>query len=297
MRKHSVIRICTLFVLLSLPVAAARGDLSRKEARNAIAKAAGFSLPTDSIRITRVTSLSATSAEVSARLELVFRMARDEQSQWRIQDLRTGDAQWDGVDSIAQAAKFDLQQDACDTTDTNGRLKPESSLTIKRARCLVANLFGVTLPADAVRVKEISSLGLGTQPSALAISLVQVDFRLAKDSSGWRAVALHSGNRSWIDLDAIAGSLDSVKRQRTTEEMNDVVAALDSFKRDRGSFVISEKHAVLIDNLSPRYLNRVIRVDAWQRPYLYQGDRDHFTLRSVGPDGKENTPDDIVVSQ
>ena len=50
-----------------------------------------------------------------------------------------------------------------------------------------------------------------------------------------------------------------------------------------------------IDYLTPRYLVQVIRVDPWHQPYKYLGERDHFTLRSTGPDGKADTPDDILV--
>jgi len=51
---------------------------------------------------------------------------------------------------------------------------------------------------------------------------------------------------------------------------------------------------VLIDHLSPHYLERVIRLDPWNRPYQYQGERDHFSLRSNGPDGKSGTGDDVL---
>jgi hypothetical protein len=50
----------------------------------------------------------------------------------------------------------------------------------------------------------------------------------------------------------------------------------------------------LVDHLNPRYLARIIRVDPWHQPYLYEGTQTTFTLRSAGADGKENTPDDIV---
>ena len=72
--------------------------------------------------------------------------------------------------------------------------------------------------------------------------------------------------------------------------------ALEAFRRDRGTFVVSDSHPVAIDFLSPRYLARVIRVDPWHQPYKYQGERDHFTLRSTGPDRKDNTPDDIELA-
>ena len=71
--------------------------------------------------------------------------------------------------------------------------------------------------------------------------------------------------------------------------------ALERFHKDRGYYVVSDSHAVAIDHLSPRYLTQVIRVDPWHQPYKYQGERDHFTLRSAGPDGKEATADDIFI--
>ena len=67
-------------------------------------------------------------------------------------------------------------------------------------------------------------------------------------------------------------------------------------RRERGAFVVSDRESVLIDHLSPHYLTRVIRVDPWHRPYHYEGQQERYSLRSLGPDGKPNTPDDIVVS-
>jgi hypothetical protein len=71
---------------------------------------------------------------------------------------------------------------------------------------------------------------------------------------------------------------------------------LEKFRAERGFYVASDEQRVLIDHLSPRYLRRVIRVDPWHRLYQYQGERDRFSLRSDGPDGKQNTADDVVIS-
>jgi hypothetical protein len=72
-----------------------------------------------------------------------------------------------------------------------------------------------------------------------------------------------------------------------------IARALEKYRKDRGFYVVSDSQAVVIDHLSPRYLAQVIRVDPWHQPYKYQGERDHFTLRSAGPDGKADTLDDI----
>ena len=290
-------RIVAIITMVLLSFISAKADVSKKEAKKAIATSMGMSLPTAAVRIERITSSSNASVEISAQLELVFRLARGEDNQWRLRELRTADARWEDVDLLTQALKLDLQNEKCESPRNEfGRVKAED-LSIKQARCLVANLFAVELPSDAVRIKEVTGLGLGSEPSALAVTLVQADFRLAREAGSWRADEIHTGARGWVALGSVTTDVETQKRAMTTEQLNVIAAALDTFRRDRGSFVVSDKHSVLIDNLTPHYLSRVLRLDAWHRPFHYQGESSHFTLRSLGPDGKENTPDDIVVTR
>jgi hypothetical protein len=274
----------------------ARADLGQKQAKKAIANAAGMSLPSSAVRIERIVSSTSANAEVSTELELVFRFAREDNASWRIREVRTGEAKWEDIEVLTHALGIDLPADKCSSADETGRART-SELTNQRARCLVAQFFSIPLPSDAVRVKDISKLDLGTQPSALAVTLVQADFRLAKDRSGWQVVGFRSGNRDWTSVGSARDKLDSIKRDKTNADMNAIAAALEAFRKERGSFVISDKHSALIDSLTPRFLARVIRLDSWQRPFHYHGERDHFTLRSLGPDGKENTGDDLVLNR
>jgi hypothetical protein len=296
-RINSIIRIGALVFIPCLFVNTVFAELSQKQARRLISKAAGMSLPTSAVRIESINSTNESTAEASTELQLVFRFARDEAGHWQIREVRTGEAQWESVEVMAQATKLELTENRCGAIDELGRTKPQSDLTVKQARCLIASLFGVSLPSDAVRIKEISGLSLGSEPSAIVESLVRMYFRFVKDSRGWRVSEFHSGNRPWITLESVPSTVDSLKRAKTNEDMNAVAAALEAFRRVRGSFVVTQKHSVLIDNLTPHYLHKVIRLDAWHHPYQYQGDADHFTIRSFGPDGKENTADDIVVSR
>ena len=73
-----------------------------------------------------------------------------------------------------------------------------------------------------------------------------------------------------------------------------MASSLESYRREHGSYLDSKSEATLIDHLNPRYFNRIIPVPSWQQSYEYEGTRDGFTLRSVGPDGKSNTTDDII---
>ena len=274
---------------------AVHAELNKKEAKRLISKVAGMSLPSSAVRIESINSTGESRAEVSTELELVFRLARDDSGQWQVKELRTADGRWENIELILHAAKIDLQEDKCGTKDALGRVKPESGLNVKRARCLIASLFDVPMPSDSVRIQEISDLGLGS--SAIAASLVRADFRFVKDAHGWRVSEFHSGNRSWIKLESVPDEVDALKRARTNEDMNTIATALEAYRVVRGSFVIAEKHSVLIDSLTPRFLHRVIRLDSWHHPFQYQGTADHFTIRSLGPDGKENTADDLVVSR
>jgi len=162
----------------------------------------------------------------------------------------------------------------------------------------VANLLGAQSPSEAVRIKEISPLSLAlSRPEALVVAVVQVDVRFTADAgSGWRVTDVRLGNHDWVNLQALTDAINQRKREKAQAELELIAKGLQAFHNDRGFYLASDKHHVLIDFLCPRYLSRVIRLDPWHHPYQYQGETDQFTLRSTGPDGKENTADDIMLA-
>ena len=285
------------FVFLIFNPTHARADLSKSQARKLIQTMAGWSLPGSSVRVASVNSSDAENAEVSAELQTIFRFALND-GRWQLRDIRTGSDRWERLDVIARAANVELPSGECDAPSQFVRSRSGSELTNKRARCLIASLLGIPLPSDDVRIKDISPFGLsiGSESSALVTALIRADFRFARDTSGWRLVQFKSGNRDWVSVTDVPAAMDQIKRSTATEELSTIAKALSDFRRDRGSFVVSDKESVLIDHLTPRYLTRVIRVDPWHRPYHYDGQPNTYSLRSLGPDGKPNTPDDIVVS-
>jgi hypothetical protein len=167
-------------------------------------------------------------------------------------------------------------------------------LTPKEARRLIARMAGIELPSDAVRVKDISTSG----NSAVVTAQVETAFRIVKDDKGkWRIAEIRTGDRRWEDLDTLMRALNVEKTARARAELESIATALESYRRERGSYLESKSAAALIDNLNPRYLPRVIRVDPWHKPYEYEGERSTYVLRSNGPDGKPNTADDVVLTK
>jgi citrate lyase beta subunit len=176
---------------------------------------------------------------------------------------------------------------------TASRTRAAGDLSPKEARKLIARMAGIELPSDAVRVKEISSSG----NSAVVVAQVETAFRLVKgDNDKWRIAEIRTGDRRWEDLDTLMKALNAEKTARARAELESIATALESFRRERGAYVESKSEATLIDNLSPRYLARVIRIDPWHQPYQYEGARTNFVLRSNGPDGKPDTADDVRIA-
>ena len=286
-------RYCSyLWLLLVLAPVVARADLSQSQARKLIQALGG-----DSVRVQQIRAGSAESAEVVAELQLVFRVTQHD-GRWRLSEVRTAPNRWERVDYIAQAVKVEITEDKCDAPSEFARTTDATALTTKRARCLVAALFNVELPSDQVRIRNVSPFGFSfgsADASALITSLVQLDYRFVRDGGAWQVAAVKAGNRDWLDLQGVSASVDQIKRTSAANELSLIAQALDNYRRDRGVYVVSDKESVLIDHLSPRYLTRVIRVDPWHRPYQYEGSQTSYSLRSLGPDGKPNTGDDIVV--
>jgi hypothetical protein len=168
-----------------------------------------------------------------------------------------------------------------------------ADLSPQEARRLIARMAGIELPSNAVRVREVSSLG----SSAVVTAQVETAFRFARGEDGkWRVAEVRTGDNRWEDVDMIARAVNSEKAERARAELETIQTALESFRRERGFYVAAKDTSALVDQLNPGYLTRVIRVDPWHRPYRYEGTPDGFTLRSTGVDGEVNTPDDVVVS-
>ena len=274
-----------------------RADISSKDARKAIQTMLGASLSSSAVRVERVSAGAEGGAEATAEIQAVFRVKQTD-GRWRLTEVRTGQDTWEQLELIAQALGTELPAGACDAPSEFANRDSATELNVKRARCLVAELLGVTLPSDQVRIRDISGfeLPLGSEPSALIEALVQFDVRFSRESRGWQVSEFKSGNREWVRVDTLATALNETKRKAAAYDLTAMASALSDFQRERGSFVVSDKQSVLIDHLNPRYLKRVIRLDPWHRPYQYEGAPDHFSLRSVGADGKPRTGDDITVS-
>jgi hypothetical protein len=287
-----------LICFLAFTSANVRAQLTAKQARKAITLTPGFKLKNGAVRVKTISAATAAMAEVSAQIRTVFRFEADEQGRWRVAEIRTGQDVWEQIDLIANALKTSVATGECTAPDPLFKGSAILDPSVKRARCLLGRLLGVEIPSDAVRIQEVvpMPLPLASQPSATVVAWVKVDARLVNDK-GWRVSELRTGNRGWVKLEPLIAAVNEEKQKRARAELKLIASALEKFRKDRGFYVVSDSQAVAIDHLNPRYLPQIIRVDPWHQPYKYLGERDHFTLRSSGPDGKADTADDISINE
>ena len=291
--------ILLLACIVHFNVSSVRADLSNSQARKLLTRMAGFELSGGSVRVKTISPNSATAAEVTADIKAVFKFEMDQQGRWRVAEIRTGPDRWERIDFIADALQTRVVTDDCTTPDPPFKGAQAVDPSAKRSRCLLGNLFGVEVPSDAIRIQQVSPfvIPLSSQPSALVVAWIRVNARAVKDGkSGWRVSELRTGKHEWVQLSQVLAGIDAEKQKKARVELEALAKALELFRQDRSSYVVSDDQAVVIDHLHPRYLLRVIRIDPWHKPYRYAGERDHFTLRSTGPDGKEGTTDDITLA-
>jgi len=129
---------------------------------------------------------------------------------------------------------------------------------------------------------------------------VETAVEFVRDARGrWQVarVRLGGGGGPGFDaFDAFERALNTAKIERARADLETLAAALEAYRRARGSYVAAASATALVDNLNPLYTAAFIRFDPWHRPYEYEGTRERFTLRSLGADGKANTPDDVTKS-
>ena len=311
--------------------------LKESEARRAISEAPGFALRTGAVKVRSVgpagTSPVVVEADVTGAVRLEW--VEDErvpqtggvfkQKRWRAVEFRTGDRSWEEFDLVATPA-FALRLEAARLALEELVTEFAAQQTASAEKEKAADADVVTVPTQveaegdkkdkkkrdeekkkaeeakkvepltrgALTVKQLSLMG----SSAVAEVVVNATFRLTRDARGrWRVAEVSAGGESSGDLAALWLVADTRKAERARADLAVLSEALEAFRRERGSYVVARDSVALLDHLSPRYSERIVRLDPWHNPYRYEGTPASYTLASDGPDGKQGTADDVTLSK
>lgn len=296
---------------------AAEKAIKKDDARKLIAAVSIFELNKEAVNVREISPPGAV-ASVLASVKLGFRFVRDAAGAWRVADVRTGDRQWESFELLARAmgsenisharaeldalaaeldalAKSHARSESGDkaardappptktqaASDAQNRDKKEDAKELKRGALAVKNPAVALAPLGSSAVVEVE---------------VDVSVDFVRDARNrWQVSRVRFGDgRSFEAFEAFESALNTEKRARARADLEILAAALITYYRARGSFVVSESAVELVDHLNPRYTAAFIRFDPWHRPYEYEGTSEGFTLRSLGADGKAKTPDDVT---
>src|SRR6266403_5688776 len=116
-----------LIIILSGVVSAA--SLSQKQVRKLISRLAGAQLSSDAIRVKKITE-TGSNAEATVEIETAFRLVQDKQGRWRVDEMRTGQDQWEEIALIAEAASSRLPDSGCKAAEFSAA-KDNSNLSAR----------------------------------------------------------------------------------------------------------------------------------------------------------------------
>ncbi|MBI4455751.1 MAG: type II secretion system protein GspG [Acidobacteria bacterium] len=128
---------------------------------------------------------------------------------------------------------------------------------------------------------------------ATAEGTVTTGFRFQRENNRWVLKEVRLGELGWESVQDLKEALDNIRARHTRQDMQSILDAIEKYNVQEGVPPSASDFVDLIDKLSPKYLNRVIRVDGWHHEYRMRISNGKPTIISNGPDGKEDTPDDI----
>jgi hypothetical protein len=296
--------------------AAAEKAIKKDDARKLIAAVSIFELNKEAVTIREIPPAGGASpVTVLASVKLGIRFMKDEAGIWRAADVRTGDRQWESFELLgraigrenmtpvraeldALAAELDALVKANALAKSKGKAgsdaSPESQTANKAEK-------PKELKRGALTVKDPAAAFAPTGSSAVVEVAVEMSVDFVRDARGrWQVARMRvgsGGGQGFEAFDAFERALNAEKLSRARRDLETLAAALESYRRARGSYVVADSASVLVDHLNPRHTPAFIRFDPWHHPYEYEGTRERFTLRSLGADGKANTPDDVTIGK
>ena len=142
-----------------------------------------------------------------------------------------------------------------------------------------------------VKVEAIKYLG----SHAVATVTVKTAVKMSKKENQWVIDEIRIGDRRWEKAEFIIAVLNEKRTARTRSDLRVLSEGIHLYRNEHSSLPQARDFQELIDALSPKYLDQVTRLDAWSNPFSYKSlSASDYDLRSAGPDGRMNTPDDLL---
>jgi hypothetical protein len=159
------------------------------------------------------------------------------------------------------------------------------------ARARIVEIPQASLEKEDVQVLKITRIG-GSE--AIAETRLKTAFRIEKVKDEWIVREVRIGNGQWEKIGNLTAALEAVKIDETRQMLERIAGAIRKYRESTGTQPVFKDYITLSDQLSPKFLTPLIRLDSWRNPFWAERtETDAIVLRSTGPDSKFGTADDI----
>ena len=161
------------------------------------------------------------------------------------------------------------------------------------ARSLIISMNSNTMNESDVEIVKVQQ---ASASEAIAETRASVAFRFEKNGNAWLVREMRIGHGQWENVGNIERALIQVKTEETKELFARIDEAIQKYRAENKRFPVFKDYIDLSDQLSPKYLTPLIRLDAWQRPLEASTSDTNILLNSAGPDGIMGSSDDIKLT-
>jgi hypothetical protein len=168
----------------------------------------------------------------------------------------------------------------------------EQKLSSSEVRQLIAQVGGIRLSPEDVHIRRVDP-GLGGR-DVIVEALVQTAFNMNRQNGQWVITQVRTGDRQWESVELVATAVEAEKIKRTKADMQELAQAIERYRSRQNEYPKVKEFSALIDVLLAHQLARIIREDYWHQSYVYAPGPNGYQVRSLGPDRKQGTRDDIV---
>ena len=161
------------------------------------------------------------------------------------------------------------------------------------ARSLIIGMNSNAMNENDVEIVKVQQ---ASASEAIAETRASVTFRFEKNGNSWRVREIRIGHGQWENVENIERALMQIKTEETRELLSLIAEAIQKYRADNQRFPVFKDYVDLSDQLSPKYMTPLIRLDAWQRPLEVSSSGSQILLNSAGPDGIMGNHDDIELT-
>jgi len=157
----------------------------------------------------------------------------------------------------------------------------------------IADIGTSTLVPAAIQVLRVTDQ---SDKRAIAETTVELAFQFERDTTGspWHISAVRLGDQNWLSLPELLQAVNEGRRRETAGALRKLDAGVAAYRQRNGAAPLASTITALSDLLHPQYMSDLVLADAWGHPIQIEATNTVLRFRSLGPDGRRDTPDDVV---